>query len=113
MKLPHFFLFIISCCLCQTTLARRLNYIEAHNLRLSSQTHSPHWINPFVFNKNLGNFEVNTLVSGQKDVLKLYNDIESKDEQKIIDRLEESFGKPYDLSAKISVGLKVGSFSQF
>ncbi len=113
MKLPHLFLFIISCCLCQTTLARRLNYIEAHNLRLSSQTHSPHWINPFVFNKNPGNFEVNALVSGQKDVLKLYNDIESKDEQKIIDRLEESFGKPYDLSAKISVGIKVGSFSQF
>lgn len=112
MKLPHFFLLLASI-FATTASARELNYIEAHNLRLSSQTHPLHWINPFVFNKNPGNFETNVFVSTQKDVQKLYNDVQSKDEPRIIARLSDSFGKPYDLSAKINFGFKMDNWSQY
>lgn len=112
MKLPHFFL-LISLFLVSSVNARELNYIEAHNLRLSSQTHPLHWMNPFVFNKNPRNYETNVFVSSQKDVQKLYNDVQSKDQNQIIDRLNESFGEPYDLSAKINFGFKKDNWSQY
>lgn len=112
MKLPHFFL-LSTFFITSSVFARKLNFIEAHNLRLSSQTHPLHWMNPFVFNKNPGKYETNIFASGQKDVVNLYNDIQSKSEQKIIDRLQDSFGKPYDISAKVSFGYKSGNFSQF
>jgi hypothetical protein len=112
MKLPHFFLFI-GLFFINSVCARELNYIEAHNLRLSSHAHPLHWINSFVFNKNPGNYESNIFVSSQKDVQKLYNDVQSKDQNKIIARLNESFGEPYDLSAKVNFGFKKDNWSQF
>ncbi len=93
MKLPHFFL-LLALTLATTVSARELNYIEAHNLRLSSQTHPVHWINPFVFNKNPGGFETNVFASTQKDVKNLYEDVQSKNEARITEQLSDSLGQP-------------------
>ena len=112
MRLSHFiFLFLVF--LSEAAIARRLNYIEAQNLRLSGQTHPNHWMNPFVFNKTPKSYEANLFVAGHKDVKDLYDDMTSKDQTKIENRLDKSFGKPYDLEAKIGFGYRSGNFSQF
>lgn len=112
MRLSHF-LFLFLLIGFKSAFARRLNYIEAHNLRLSSQTHPTHWMNPFVFNKNPKTVEANIFVSGHKDIKDVYDDVTSKDQQKIEDRLAKSFGNPYDLEAKVGFGFRSGNFSQF
>jgi hypothetical protein len=94
-------------------LARKLNYIEAHLMRLSSQQNPTHWLLPFRHVKQPKTFETNIMVSMEKDTYPLYKDIQSKDQAKIQKRLADSFGKPYDVSAKVNFGFRYESFSQF
>jgi hypothetical protein len=93
--------------------AKKLNYIEAHLMRLSSQQNPTHWLLPFRHVKNPKSFESNIMLSMEKGTYPLYKDIQSKDQDKIQDRLEESFGKPYDVSAKVNFGFRHQNFSQF
>ncbi len=103
-----FFLFLFS----SPVLARKANFIEAHSLRLSGHQNSTQWLLPFAQTRAPTPFEVNVLVSGEKDTYNLYQDLQSKDQQKIQDRLGESYGKPYDASAKIGVNYRFENFSQ-
>lgn len=93
--------------------ARKLNYIEAHLLRLSSQQDPTHWLLPFKQVKAPKTFETNIMLSMEKDTYSLYEDIQSKNQDKIQARLQESFGQPYDVSAKINFGYRYGKFTQF
>jgi hypothetical protein len=93
--------------------ARRMNFIEAHQLRLSSQQNALHWLNPFQQTRNPQTFESNVYFSEQKDVYSLYKDVQSKDQTKITNRLQDSFGHPYDASAKVNFGYRNGALSQF
>ena len=93
--------------------AKQLNYIETHLLRLSSQQNPTHWLLPFRQLKKSTPFESNFVLSMEKDTYSLYKDIQSKNENKIQDRLEESYGRPYDVSAKINFGFRYESFTQF
>lgn len=93
--------------------AKKLNYIEAHLMRLSSQQNPTHWLLPFRQVKNPKNFESNIMLSMEKDTYSLYKDIQSKNQDKIQERLEDSFGKPYDVSAKVNFGFRYQNFSQF
>ena len=96
-----------------TAQARSLNFIESQQLRLSSQQNPNHWIMPFNVVKTATTFETNTFFSAEKDVLPLYKDIQSKDQAQIQARLQESYGKPYDASAKVNLGFRTGNFAQF
>jgi hypothetical protein len=93
--------------------ARKTNFIEAHFLRLSSQQSSIQWLLPFNPVKDPTRLEANVMLSLQKDTYSLYKDIDSKDQNKIEERLQDSFGKPYDVSAKINLGYRFKRFSQF
>lgn len=93
--------------------SKRLNYIEAHLMRLSSQQNAMHWLLPFSQIKHPTSYESNVMLSMEKDTYPLYKDIKSKNQNKIQERLKDSFGKPYDASAKVNVGFRVESFSQF
>lgn len=93
--------------------ARKLNFIEAHLLRLSSQQDPTHWLLPFKQVKAPKTFEGNVMLSLEKDTYSLYQDIKSQKQDKIQSRLQESFGRPYDVSAKINFGYRSGKFAQF
>jgi hypothetical protein len=96
-----------------TASAKRLNYIESHLMRLSSQENPTHWLLPFRQIEQARTLESNIMVSMEKDTYSLYEDIQSKKQDKIQERLEDSFGKPYDVSAKVNFGFRYQSFSQF
>lgn len=91
---------------------RSLNFIEAHQLRLSTRNDGLTWINPFFSARPAEHFDFRLFFSNEKDVLGLYKDIQSKDQPKIQQRLSESYGKPYDVSAKVGMGFHYGRFSQ-
>jgi hypothetical protein len=93
--------------------ARKLNFIETHLLRLSSQQDPTHWLLPFKQVRTPRSFESNVMLSMEKDTYSLYEDIQSKKQDKIQSRLQESFGQPYDVSAKINFGYRYGKFAQF
>lgn len=93
--------------------AKKVNFIEAHQLRLSGQQDPLHWIVPFHSVKQPDSWETNILFSQEKDVLNLYDDLQSKDQEKIQKRLGDSFGQPYDASAKLNLGFRSGDFAQF
>lgn len=93
--------------------SKKLNYIEAHLMRLSSQQNPSHWLLPFSQSKNLTTYETNIMFSMEKDTYSLYEDMQSKKQDKIQERLKESYGSPYDASAKVNFGFRYGSFSQF
>ncbi len=98
---------------CTSALAKRLNFIESHQLRLSGQQDPLHWLVPFHSVKHPDAWESNIFYSQQKDVLKVYKEVQTKDQDKIQERLSTSFGKPYDLSAKVNAGYRNGDFAQF
>jgi hypothetical protein len=93
--------------------ARKTNFIESHLLRLSSQQNPTQWLQPFNQVKTPTTFESNVMLSMEKDTYDLYKDIQSKKQEKIESRLQESFGKPYDVSAKVNFGYRYKNFTQF
>jgi hypothetical protein len=104
------FLIIFAPAVC---FARKTNFIESHLLRLSSQQNPTQWLLPFSQIKAPTPFESNVMVSMEKDTYDLYKDIDSKNQQRIQERLQDSFGKPYDVSAKVNFGYRFKNFSQF
>lgn len=93
--------------------ARSLNFIESQQLRLSAQQNPVHWVLPFNVLKKASSWEINTFLSSEEDVFSLYKDIDSKDQALIQERLQSSFGQPYDVTAKMNFGFRNGNFAQF
>lgn len=93
--------------------AQKTNFIESHLLRLSSQQNPAQWLLPFSQVKAPTSFESNVMLSMEKDTYNLYEDIQSKNREKIETRLQDSFGKPYDASVKVNFGYRYKSFNQF
>lgn len=110
MKYLHIVFFIF---LSSSVQARRLNYLEAHLLRFSSQQDPTHWLLPFSFQRKSSQIETNSTLSMQKDTYSLYKDIDSKNQSRIQSRLSDSFGQPYDVSAKLNAGFRYRGISQF
>ena len=94
--------------------ARELNYIQAHLFRLSGTDRPEEWIIPFYryYKHSLPNVKFSLLASGNKQVPDLVSDLDSKDKQKIQNRLDQSYGKPYDASAKVFLALRYEEFVQ-
>lgn len=83
--------------------ARNLNYIESSLFRLSSYNRSEEWIQPFYrYHKNsFPNYQLSFFGSTHPEVKGLIDDIGSKDDDLIQKRIDDSYGKPYDASAKV------------
>jgi hypothetical protein len=93
--------------------ARELNFIESHLLRLSAQQNPTQWLLPFSQTRNPTPYEVNVFGSVGPDTYGLYSDLTSKNQAKIQKRLDDSYGQPYDISAKVNFGYRHERFSQF
>ncbi len=94
--------------------ARELNYIESKIFRLSGHERVDEWVLPFYryHKKTFPNTKFNIFGSLNPDLPDVIDDIDSKDEEKITARLDSSFGKPYDASAKVLVGYRYKKFLQ-
>lgn len=90
----------------------RLNYIEAHLLRLSNYTDVHDWMSPSPALKSPRTFEFTTFGSGNKDVFSVYNDFKSKNQTRLTERLSKSYGHPYDLSARVGFAYHSGELTQ-
>jgi hypothetical protein len=92
--------------------ARDLNFTEAHLLRLSSQQEPLRWLLPFRPVQSFSQASAGLFVSSEKEVPAVYRDIQSRDEDRIESRLLESYGRPYDASAKLFAQYHWGQFTQ-
>lgn len=102
-----FLLFIIS-----SAHSRDLNFIESHLLRLSSSLEAEHWLLPFNNKAYSRLLDINFFVSGHQKDIDLYQDINSKNQERIQGRLESSYGRPYDASAKINLAFHFENITQ-
>lgn len=91
---------------------QNLNFIESHQLRLSAHESPEEWMIPFHYEKRPGNLDSGIFVSGKKEVLDLFNDLQTRDRTKMTDRLNNSFGMPYDASAKVGFLYRYHEWSQ-
>ena len=104
------FLFLIS----TSALSRNLNYIESNLFRISSFIRSEEWIQPFYryHKKSFPNYQISVFGSTHPEVKDLIDDIDSKDNDLIQNRIDNSYGKPYDASAKVQVLFRHERFIQ-
>lgn len=105
---------IAVCFLLSTNLFARqnLNFIEAHQLRLSAHESAEEWMVPFHYHTKPGNLDSFIFVSGKQEVLDLFNTLQSRDRDKITSLLNNSYGVPYDASAKVGFLYKFHEWSQ-
>jgi hypothetical protein len=94
--------------------ARELNYIESKLFRLSGYERPDEWVVPFYryHKRSYPQFKFNLFASSHPEVLSVIDDVDSKDQNRIQTRLDNSFGRPYDASAKVLVGYRYQKFSQ-
>lgn len=88
-----------------------MNFMEAHHLRLSSQENVNNWLMPHTPDKD-HDFAFTFFGTGNKDVPEVYDDIQSKKQDKIENRINSSYGKPYDAAAKVQFLFQKNSFRQ-
>lgn len=103
-----FFLFVI---LSLPASAKSLGFMESHSLRLSSQDQVNQWLIPMSQERH-ETVGFTILASGHKDVLDVYEDLQSKDQPRIEKRIDSSYGSPYDASAKIQAQFDYANFRQ-
>ncbi|MGB0452635.1 MAG: hypothetical protein ACPGJV_02890 [Bacteriovoracaceae bacterium] len=94
--------------------ARELNYIESRLFRLSGHERPNEWVIPFYryHKRSFPQFKFNIFASTHPEVPDVIDDIDSKDQDRIQTRLDNSFGQPYDASAKVLIGYRYQNFSQ-
>lgn len=102
------FFLIISSAIATT----KLGFIESQSLRLSSKERADSLFIPFHYPKNLKHLELNATLLGKNDDYLLYKDLVSKDQERITNRLNHSFGVPYDAHAKTNMVYRYHEFTQ-
>ncbi len=85
--------------------------MESHSLRLSSQDEVNQWIIPMSQERH-ETVGLTIFASGHKDVLDVYEDLQSKNQPRIEKRIDSSYGTPYDASAKIQASIDYANFRQ-
>lgn len=107
--------YLITVCLLFSTVLyarQNFNFIEAHQLRLSAHESAEEWMVPFHYHARPGNLDSSIFVSGKQEVLDLFQTLQTRDREKIITQLNNSYGVPYDASAKIGFLYKFHEWSQ-
>lgn len=93
--------------------SRKLNFLESQLFRIAAANNSMRAINPFYLRSDFTSAESNLHLGAQEKTYALYQDLQSKDQNKIEERLSESYGNPYDASAKLNLGYRMGNFTHF
>lgn len=91
---------------------QNLNFIEAHQLRISAHESAEEWMVPFHYHPKPGNLDTFIFASGKQEVLDLFNTLQTRERDKIINLLNNSYGIPFDASAKIGFLYKFHEWSQ-
>jgi len=94
--------------------AKNLNYMQAHLFRLSSEDKIEEWLIPLIRYAPSGHDQLNfnVMVSANPEVPDTIADLNSKDKSRTRARLDQSYGKPYDVGTKLSISTQISSFEQ-
>jgi hypothetical protein len=91
-----------------------LNYIQAHQFRLSATDNINEWIIPFYQKTEYSNPFIELLIFGSanRKVPSLIKDVDSKNKDRIQKTVDENYGNPLDASAKISLRFRIKNIRQ-